>query len=426
MGAGPHRAHRWSRLAKRGVAIAVLTAVLVALPLSLPAPGPLQSGRALAASSNDLKKELSDTRAQIEKIRAQIAKAEIARRAALGDIVALDQRIEELEKEVRLAIAARDASAEKLAVLSKQLDQVNTDLDLKREQLGRTESDLQTRQEVFNTRVANVYRSGGRLVYLAALLEPLSVSQLVGRIDLLTAVMGQDNAILAQIKDLKAEVEGQKQALEEEGVRVAVLERDQSALTEELQARADQQQASLDQLESARKAKEQVVQKANKDKAAWAKQEDALLDESNRIGSLLRSLSQGTPAKAGSGVLAWPVSGSVSSGFGYRIHPIFHVRKMHTGIDISAGMGTSIRAASAGTVVSAGWRGGYGKCVVISHSGGLATLYAHQSEILVEVGQTVKRGEVIGKVGSTGYSTGPHLHFEVRANGSPVDPMGYL
>jgi murein DD-endopeptidase MepM/ murein hydrolase activator NlpD len=99
---------------------------------------------------------------------------------------------------------------------------------------------------------------------------------------------------------------------------------------------------------------------------------------------------------------------------------------MHTGIDISAGTGTSIRAASAGTVVSAGWRGGYGKCVVISHSGGLATLYAHQSEILVEVGQTVKRGEVIGKVGSTGYSTGPHLHFEVRANGSPVDPMGYL
>ncbi len=179
-------------------------------------PGPYEPGQALAASSSDLKKELSDTRAQIEKIRAQIAKAEVARKAALGDIVALDQSIEESEKEVRLATAARDAAAEKLAALSEQLDQVNVDLDLKREQLGRTESDLQTQQEVFNTRVANVYRSGGRLIYLAALLEPLSVSQLVGRIDLLTAVVGQDNTILAQIKDLKAEVEGQKQALEEE------------------------------------------------------------------------------------------------------------------------------------------------------------------------------------------------------------------
>jgi murein DD-endopeptidase MepM/ murein hydrolase activator NlpD len=420
-----HRAHRWFRLAKTGVAVAVLTAVLVALPPSLQPAGPLKPGHALAASSSDLKKELSDTRAQLEKLRARMAKAEVARKAALGDIVALDQSIEEMEKEVRLATAARDAAAERLAALSKQLDQVNLDLDLKRQQLGQSKSDLQTQQEVFNNRVANVYKSG-RLIYLAALLEPHSLSQLVGRIDLLTAVMGQDNTILAQIKDLKAEVEAQKQTLEEEGIRVAALERDQGALTKELQARADQQQASLDQLESARKAKQQVVQKANKDKAAWAKQEDALLDESDRIGGLLRSLSEGTPAKAGSGVLAWPVSGSVSSGFGYRIHPIFHVRKMHTGIDISAGMGTSIRAASAGTVVSAGWRGGYGKCVVISHSGGLATLYAHQSEILVHVGQTVKRGEVIGKVGSTGYSTGPHLHFEVRVNGSPVDPMGYL
>jgi murein DD-endopeptidase MepM/ murein hydrolase activator NlpD len=125
-------------------------------------------------------------------------------------------------------------------------------------------------------------------------------------------------------------------------------------------------------------------------------------------------------------VLSRPVPGAITSGFGYRMHPIFHVRKLHTGVDMHAGMGESIKAAAAGTVVFAGWRGGYGKCVIIDHGGGLATLYAHQSEILVSVGQVVKRGVVIGKVGSTGYSTGPHLHFEVRVNGTPVDPVGYL
>jgi murein DD-endopeptidase MepM/ murein hydrolase activator NlpD len=120
------------------------------------------------------------------------------------------------------------------------------------------------------------------------------------------------------------------------------------------------------------------------------------------------------------------VNATITSGFGYRIHPIFHLRRLHTGVDFDCNLGDPIRAAAPGTVIEAGWRGGYGKCVIIDHGGGIATLYAHQSTILVSIGQEVARGQVIGKVGSTGYSTGPHLHFEVRVNGSPVDPMGYL
>jgi murein DD-endopeptidase MepM/ murein hydrolase activator NlpD len=187
-----------------------------------------------------------------------------------------------------------------------------------------------------------------------------------------------------------------------------------------------ERKSGLAQLDTARDDKKTLLAEAEKDKASWERKEDSLLAESDRLAADLRALGERAGAVVGTGQFVWPVNGRVSSPFGYRIHPIFHVRKMHTGIDLSAGMGTPIKAADSGTVVQAGWRGGYGKCVVISHGNGVATLYAHQSVISVSVGDTVERGQAIGNVGSTGYSTGAHLHFEVRVDGSPVDPMRYL
>jgi murein DD-endopeptidase MepM/ murein hydrolase activator NlpD len=126
-----------------------------------------------------------------------------------------------------------------------------------------------------------------------------------------------------------------------------------------------------------------------------------------------------------SGRFIRPVEGRITSGYGMRVHPIFKVRKMHTGIDIAAPTGTPIHAADSGVVVEAGYIRGYGYTVIIDHGGGVATLYAHCSAILVAVGQEVKQGQIIARVGSTGYSTGPHLHFEVRINGEPVNPLSY-
>lgn len=125
--------------------------------------------------------------------------------------------------------------------------------------------------------------------------------------------------------------------------------------------------------------------------------------------------------------LAWPLANPVvTSGYGYRVHPIFGTSRLHAGIDLRGSTGTPILAAGDGVVVSAGWRGGYGNTVIIDHGGSLATLYAHQSRLYVSAGAVVRRGQAIGAVGSTGYSTGPHLHFEVRVNGTPVDPLNYL
>ena len=140
----------------------------------------------------------------------------------------------------------------------------------------------------------------------------------------------------------------------------------------------------------------------------------------------MRASASPAPAVSGSGRFIYPVNGRISSNYGYRVHPISGARRLHAGMDIAAGTGTPIGAAGNGTVIFAGWRGGYGNCIMIDHGGGIVTLYGHQSSLATSVGQSVSTGQTIGYVGSTGYSTGPHLHWEVRVNGSPVDPRGYV
>jgi len=404
-------------------AAGLLIAALLLAPLLLVAPTP---GSARAASSGSLGDRWDDVRSELNQIRASLEKAKIARRAAQGDITALDQSIDLAQDDVDAADKAYSEAADRLNAIRGQLDQLNTDLDNKQQELAQTQSDLLKEQQVYNDRVVSVYKSGGRVVYLAAFLQMESIGDVVSRVDLLSSLVKQDNAVLDQIKSLKGKVEEDQAALEAERSRVVVLEQDQESLTSDLKAAADQKQASLDELEAARGAKQKVLDAAEKQMAAYNKQEDQLQAESDRIATELRNAAAGPSTRPGKGVLSRPVPGSVTSPFGYRMHPIFHVRKLHTGVDLQASMGDPIHAAAAGTVVWAGWRGGYGKCVIIQHSGNLSTLYGHQSQILVSVGETVKRGQVIGKVGSTGYSTGPHLHFEVRVNGTPVDPLEYL
>jgi len=134
-----------------------------------------------------------------------------------------------------------------------------------------------------------------------------------------------------------------------------------------------------------------------------------------------------SPASAGApGALSWPVTGQITSPFGWRRSPFGGSPEFHQGLDIAANMGTTIIAPASGTVISAGWYGGYGNYVLIDHGGGMATGYGHLSQIFVSVGQQIQKGQAIGAVGSTGASTGPHLHFEVRINGKPVDPAAYL
>ncbi len=139
----------------------------------------------------------------------------------------------------------------------------------------------------------------------------------------------------------------------------------------------------------------------------------------NRVRQYRERLSSRTPS-------LWPCTGDLSSGYGSRIHPVYGVGRFHSGCDISAPMGTEIRAAAAGTVSTSGWLGGYGQAIEIDHGSGLSTLYGHCSQLVVPVGTQVIKGQLVARVGSTGVSTGPHLHYEVKINGSTIDPAPYL
>jgi murein DD-endopeptidase MepM/ murein hydrolase activator NlpD len=149
-----------------------------------------------------------------------------------------------------------------------------------------------------------------------------------------------------------------------------------------------------------------------------------LEEDSRRLEALLRSLQAGVTAGGHRALAGFvlPLRGAITSRFGFRRHPIFRLRQFHQGLDIAAPRGTPVAAASGGRVLFAGWYGGYGKLVVLDHGQGLSSLYGHLSVILVRPGQIVTRGQVLGRVGSTGYSTGPHLHYEIRQNGRPVNP----
>ena len=179
----------------------------------------------------------------------------------------------------------------------------------------------------------------------------------------------------------------------------------------------------------------ELVERLNSDRLALEAAQNQLDRDSKNISVLIQNKVAQAQAKAnsrsnilirGSGILAFPSNARTSSAFGWRIHPILGYRRFHSGLDFAASYGSKIRAADSGNVIFAGWYGGYGRTVIIDHGQDKTTLYAHASELYVSEGQSVERGQAIASVGSTGLSTGPHLHFEVRRNGTPVNPADYL
>jgi murein DD-endopeptidase MepM/ murein hydrolase activator NlpD len=371
---------------------------------------------------------------------------------ALADIVekkqSIDSRIGQLQERVQ-ATKDREAALQreidsvsgeirgleqKVGVVSERLAPLEHELELRELKLNRLNAlfQVQTQRLQFlraqyrtaltrmNRRMVALYESDPP-DELSFLLASQSFSDLVDGVDYVRLIARRDREIVNEVGTAKLEVtvartetRHARNNVRRQAEIVAVRVRQVRALRDELVA-------SKGQLEVARERKKISLDKLTAAERADAEEIDALQAVSADLAAKIRAAQAHSSVQHVSGAgFIWPVNAPITSPFGWRWG------RMHEGIDLGAAYGSPIAAAASGVVIYAGWEGGYGNLTVIDHGGGLATAYGHQSRIAVSVGQSVAQGEIIGYVGSTGHSTGPHLHFEVRVNGQAVDPLGYL
>ncbi len=298
-----------------------------------------------------------------------------------------------------------------LRKLENQLYFVRREIVVVEGELKTAEETVALRNDLLGRRIRAIHERG-TVSYLEVLFSSTSFADFVNRFELLQQIIRADAEILAQVRE-------QKQLIEE---KKAELVEKQAELTKLTQAANSEKRT----IEARAASREQLLGQLKMDKETYEEALDDLERTSKELERIIRDLQRNSSGDAPTTSFIWPVSGRITSPFGMRYHPVLKVYKLHTGIDIAASSGTSVKAANGGTVISSGWMGAYGYAVIIDHGGGISTLYAHHSANLVRTGDDVARGEVIARVGSTGLSTGPHLHFEVRVGGVPEDPMKWL
>jgi murein DD-endopeptidase MepM/ murein hydrolase activator NlpD len=390
----------------------IVCSLILVLLLAAPAAGGIY----------DRQQSLQD---RIAEAQSKLAEARAREQALAAEIASVSQRIRSLESEVGDVSSRLAALEEDLALHQRKLDKLTELYELQSDRLGFLREQYELSVERLSARLVAIYE-GGEPTTMDVLLEAQSLSDILEQLDYVSSVAAQDRGIVKH-------VEGARDHMRELRARTGKTKARVAAVTRVVRIRTEQQRAIRPQLISqqqglsaARGQKRGALADAREDAQEHAAHAAALQAQSAALASQIRSsqasvtysgsTSDSTPSASG---LIWPVGGSVVSAFGWRWG------RMHEGIDIGAGYGAPIVASASGVVIYAGWMGGYGNLIIIDHGGGLATAYAHQSSFAVG-GGAVSQGQTIGYVGCTGHCYGPHLHFEVRVNGSAVDPLGYL
>jgi murein DD-endopeptidase MepM/ murein hydrolase activator NlpD len=390
---------------RRVFCILVLTAVVLAAP-----------------ASGDVYSRKQSVDARLSTLHARIARAEGQASQLSAEIDSVSSRIHALEGRVG-DVSSRLVTLEAdLALHQRKLDRLTAlfRLETKRYFYLRQQYDLALAR--LNARLVEVYEQGD-VDSLDVILGAKSLSDAIEGLDYVNQVGAQDERIATSVGEAKGAARKARERTRKVRLVVAAETRAVQARTEQVRAVRDELVANRRELVGARSSKRVALSKVRVSEREQVSEAQALEQVSASLGAQLQAAQATSPytrsSPSASGFI-WPVSGPVVSPFGMRWG------RMHTGIDIAVGYGTPIHAAASGRVIYAGWMDGYGNLVFVDHGGGISTGYAHQSSIAVSNGETVSQGQVIGYVGCTGHCFGPHLHFEVRMNGSPVDPLGYL
>jgi murein DD-endopeptidase MepM/ murein hydrolase activator NlpD len=382
-------------------------------------------GAALPAAA-DPHSELDKNRSRQERVQKELERKSARASQLTSRVVVLDSERATVAAEVEKLNGKVAVIDTRIASVTKDLSRAQKEVVVLTGDLQKVLSKLESRTDVFTARAVAAYKAGPT-AYLDSILTSESISELAERQAYYESALDSDSALVTEIQVLRDEIEIKRDRIIEEEERIAAAKRRLQSDRAEIAELRTARREVLAQQEAVLAQKSDLLSEVKRDKAKLARAEAQLEQDEQRILSIIQSGSSSSgPLPQGGGQLAWPAAGPVTSGYGYRTHPIFGDRRLHTGVDIGAPYGAPVVASANGRVVFAGTMSGYGNAIVVDHGKGLATTYNHLSGFSVGSGQQVSRGTPIGSVGCTGYCTGPHLHFEVRVNGTPTDPMPYL
>ncbi|HTQ11979.1 MAG TPA: peptidoglycan DD-metalloendopeptidase family protein [Fimbriimonadaceae bacterium] len=360
-------------------------------------------------SVSELRGDLARLHKKKAALRAELKTTKRAAKVVLADINRVDSQLSDIE--------------DKLADTGQRLDDSRSRQHVVGLELADATKKLADSKQQVRKRIRRIYMQGDSSV-LTALVGTTDMSEIASRQFVMQRIAAEDKKVFLNYLSLRDQVKAKKSEADALVRRVAVL--------------LDSQKEQQESLAGAKKQKGEYLHALQAKQGELQEMLDQFEEDERSITDEIRvyEASRRRPTKPGEkpapyvpyagGPLLRPVNGRLTSGFGMRFHPILHIMRMHTGVDFGAAVGTPIHAAAAGVVIHSSYMRGYGNVVIIDHGGGLSTVYAHCSRIVVSDGEKVRRGQYIANVGSTGLSTGPHLHFEVRVNGKPVNPLRYL
>ena len=350
----------------------------------------------LAYSSNE-KKQLNDVQGKISDSKKALNLGKAEEKNLLNQIQTLEGKMFDIQVEIES--------------IKDNINETQGKINVAIAELNDLEARLEEQDDRLNARLRAMYM-GGSIGVLDVLLGSDSISDFMTNMDRIQLIYESDREVIESLEEQHRVVDAHRQHLLDLQASLVADRNREASKKEALKKSQDQIAVKKTEVAENNKLLEQYI--------------DGLTAEANRLIAEIIAL-QSDKEYIG-GIMKWPVPGAsrITSEFGNRMHPILKIKKFHTGIDIAAPTGTSVVAANAGSVIKAGWNDSYGYMVMIDHGGGIVTLYAHNSSLLVKTGDIVVTGDKIAKSGSTGMSTGPHVHFEVRKNGSYVDPIGWV